>query len=453
MKIVSVVTAQLKRLKARLGSLWWHSALLFIVRRFADVVSLVIGTVLVPAALDQARLGAILPLTRLVQFVSLPQSIVLAGAKKYITVFAAKGERGKVKALLRDLAGLTSLLSIGAVAYLWFARGFILTRLRLEDPNIVWVLAGLIVISCWRPAVSTAIQGTQEFRRLILSRLLGPVVRLIAILFLLERFQIMGYVGANLVAGGCVVLFLSRGLHRYVAREVKARSYHKELREMARYLVPVGLSLVALTGQGVIEPWVIRQRLSSIDSAGYYMAFMFGNIPVYFASSIYPFLFPVVSTKFEKGKSTRRIHAHALIAVVLSGSVTTLLLLLFGEHVLGFREAWSKFSSYSCFLWQVGLVTTLTTVMNVHLAHENACRQFRYLTYLLPLVFIESALLYGLTGWGFFQPYLPSGVWNYVHSNVPITLQSIMILMLASRILIVLGIAVEVAMSNRRRDS
>ena len=84
--------------KKRLGSLWWHSLLMFGFSGMGHVMSLYIGAFLVPDVMARDSLGAVLPLTRLSGFLGVPLGIIVSVGLKYVTMFAARGEEGKVKA-------------------------------------------------------------------------------------------------------------------------------------------------------------------------------------------------------------------------------------------------------------------------------------------------------------------------------------------------------------------
>lgn len=433
-------------IRKRIGPLWWYSALMFVFARLGDVVNLYVGMFLVPAVITRDRLGAILPLTSMAAFVSLPLAIVVQAALKYLSIYEAAGQSGKSKALLRDVIRLSLVMAVVVAGYSWFGSAFVQRRLKLESPAIMWLVAAVGVSSCVKPVMVMAAQGLKTFYRLIVSNLLAPLSRVVAMVLLLGAFQLSGYLAATLVSNVVVILFLLHGLRPLLRRELASESYRADWRGIGRYLVPVGVTLLVLTLQQAVEPWVIRQRLPALDSAGYYVAAMFGNIPGYLGGAIIPFLFPLVSEAYERGDATRRMHVQAVAVTFLMGLAFTLVTALAGGWILGLQPAWREYSGFSGYIWQVSLMTTLYVALNCHIMHESACRRFRYLWYLVPAVLLEVALLYGVMGWPFFRPWLPAGLWNAVNSVVRRDLQFVVFFMLASRALVAAGLAIDLAL-------
>lgn len=444
MSVVETVIARLRRLKGRLGTLWWHSMLMFGVSRLGDVINLYIGAFLVPAILSQKQLGMVLPLMQLGLFVAVPVNIVSQTAAKYMNVFKTHDEIGKIKTLLRDMILLTVCYSLVIIVCLWFGRDFIGARLKFEDPMIIVLVACIGVTSCWSPTVTMASQGLKTYYRLTISRVVGPLTRLAVVLLLLERLGVVGYLSATFASSIALVLFLLGGIHRYLARSVVAESYRKHLKEMWKYLLPVGLTVLLAALQRTIEPWIIRQRLPEIDSAGYYVAAVFGLVPSYIVGAILPFLFPVVSERHELKQSTRKIHIQALIVIAVFGLALVALFFFAGGFILSQRPSWRVYAEYAPFMWRLALVTTLNSVFMCHIWHENACRRFRYLRYYAPVVLTEVIVLYVLMGWGLFKPWFPSNLWDAVHVLEVRNLNFIVQAMLVSRLVVMACVVFEI---------
>jgi len=424
--------------------------------RLGDVVNLYVGMLLVPAVVSQERLGAILPLLTLAPLVAVPLSVVVQTALKYLNVFHVRGEHGKVKAILHDLGILTTILSALVFVFLWCGRGFILKRLKVDHAHILWLVAASgIARSCWMPVARKTSEGLRKFYSLIVSNVLGPVARLACILLLLRRFQLSGYLAANVASSLAVVLFLAWGIRRYWDTRTVRESYRSHWPEMLRYLLPIAVLTLSSTLQLAAEPWIIRQRLPTVDSAGYYVAAMFGMIPRYLSAAIVPFFFPLVSERFERGESTHRMHTQVLGAVLCVGGVVSLFLFFSAGWLLSLHSAWRPYALHAPFLWKVGAITTLTSFTNCHVLHENACRRFTYLWYYVPIVILEIGSLYGLMGWPVFRPWLPEGVWLFVNGLIVRDLQFIVSFMLGARLLTSLCVIVSLrgVWHNRGRSA
>lgn len=446
MSVIESATTRLRRLKGRLGILWWHSLLMFGVSRLGEVINLYVGAFLVPAVVSQKQLGMVLPLMQLGLFVAVPVNIVSRTAAKYMNVFKTHDETGKIKTLLRDLILLAACYSLVIVVYLWFGRGFIGARLKFENPMIIVLVACIGVMSCWIPTVTMASQGLKNYYRLTISMIVRPLVRLLVILILLERLGVVGYLSATFASGLVLVIFLMSGIHRYLARSVVAESYREDLKEMWAYMLPVGLTVLMAALQRTIEPWMIRQRLPEIDSAGYYVAAVFGMVPSYIVAAIFPFLFPVVSERHELKQSTRKIHVQALTVVSILGFALVAMFYFVGGFILSLSLSWQVYAEYAPFMWRLALVTTLNSIFMCHMCHENACRRFRYLRYYAPVIILEIVVLYVLLGWGFFKPCVPAGLWETVRSLDVRNLHFIVRAMLVSRFAVMVCVILEVCL-------
>jgi len=425
---------------------------MFVFSRVGDVVSAYIAMFLVPDVIGEEELGVVLPLIYMVPFLALPLNIVLRVALKYINVFAAAGENGKIRAMLHHLFLVGIAVTVLLIAVMLSANDFVQARLRFQSPWVLPLVIATAIASCWMPLFMTVCQALKQFNRIILTRVLGPVVRLAVVLLLLERFRIVGYLGGMLAMNLALVALLGSGLRRYLS--VSPTGYRDDLASIGRYLVPIAVLMATSSLLQLVEPWVIRQRLPAVDSAGYYVAAMFGNIPLWVAPAMTPFLFPLVSERHERGECTRRMHLQSLGVVLLIGLSVAVALRYGGDLLLSLRSSWRQYADYAPYMWRQAVIATLTVFMSSHLLHETACRRFRCLAYYVPLMGGEAVLLYVLMGWGSMQGILPASWWECVDGWVQRDLGFILSIMLAGRILTALCICVEALFprGTRRRS-
>jgi O-antigen/teichoic acid export membrane protein len=406
---------------------------------------------LVPAVLVEGNLGAVLPLLKFGAVVSVPMTIIARTAMKYVSMLLVSEEHGKIKAILRDLALLSSLLSVAILIGLWLSWDFIECRLKFDDDRLLWLLGASVVISCWTPLALSISQGLKHFYRIILARLMGPIARLLVILLLLQQFQLVGYISANLAVGVVSLLLLGDGLLRYFRRDVAIESYRSLLPEMFQYSKPIAVVTLMVALQLAAGPWIIRQRLSESVSAGYYIASMFGNIPMWVAPAMMPFLFPLVSEKYEKGISTVKMHIQALSVVIFAGIAISAVLFVVGDRIIDLRPVWKLYHDYAAFMWQIALITTLDTVFMCHVTHESACREFSFLRFYVPLVIIEVVLLGVFMGWGDLRGVVPEDLWQFVNNVVPVGLQSVITIMLVMRLINIMFLLGSLVMRYSKR--
>ncbi len=426
---------------------------MFGVSRVGDVINLYIAMFLVPDYISEADLGIVLPLIYMVPFLALPLNILLRGALKYINIFDTKGESGKIKLMLYHLFGAGVLVSSILAAGTLIGGDFVKMRLRFESPLIIPFVVVIAAVTCWVPLFMMACQALKRFNRIILTRVVGPVARLLVILLLLEKFRIVGYLGGMLAMNIAIMILLASGIRRYFSRDVVCQSYRRELPAIGRYLIPVSIMMGATALQQLVEPWVIRQRLPDSASAGYYIVAVFGNIPLWVAPAMTPFLFPLVSERHERGLSTRRLHLQSLGAVLFIGLSLTILMLFGGAFLLSLRESWQRYADYAPYMWRQAMIATLTVFLGVHLLHETACRRFHFLAYYVPLIAGEAVLLYVLMGWDGMQGIVPMVWWNTIDGWVRHDLGFIMSIMLFSRIMATLFVGLDILLSSKVNHS
>jgi hypothetical protein len=239
------------------------------------------------------------------------------------------------------------------------------------------------------------------------------------------------------------VALLMRGVHR-------CRSYRENLREMWAYTLPLLALALATRVQGPIESLVVRHRLPAVDSAGYYYAVTFGAIPGYLTGALSPFLWSMVSDRFERGQSTARLFVHSQVFNLLAGGALTALLALVMPWVFSLPGPWRPYSAYAGFVWQVGLIRTLRQSLEYFTAYETACRRFRYVAYVAPLMLLEAGLLYGLPAWPLARPYVPEGLWQWVADRAAPSLPFFMGIMVAANAAFVAAMGIHLALRRGR---
>jgi len=444
--------APLRVLRAKLGTLWWHTFLMFCVCRLGDVVNLYIAMVLVPDVLQEAELGSVIPLTKLAVLIGTPLGIIGQTGRKYISVFLVAGDYGKIRRLLRDLGIISSIVSVAIVLVFLVCWPAIQERLKVTSHTHLTaiLIAATAIVTCWLPMATMAAQGLKGFYKLTASQIVRPVVRLTVILVALAGLQVAGYLLANVLSMAFVLAFLVVGLVRHFPKGFASRDYRLHVPEMFRYTWPIAALVIVQSLQVAIEPWIVRQRLPLGDSAGYYIAVMFGDIPRWVAPAMLPFMFPLVSERFERGDSTRGLHLQSLGFVLLVGLGMSLFLFFFGEWLLNLRPAWAEYSAYAAFMCPLSVIATADVLFNTHITHENACRRFRYLRFYVPILLCDVGLLYGAMGWALFKKWLPIDIWNTVEAFIHRDLTFILTFMLVARLVLAAFVGLDVIRKRSR---
>jgi O-antigen/teichoic acid export membrane protein len=441
---------QLKgRAKAWLGPVWWYAVVMFVVQRVGDVINLYAGLWLIPKWVPQAELGALLPLTQIGSLLGLPLAIILTPFTKFINAFGAKEEYGKVKALLTDaflLAGASALV-IGS--YTWVSAPHVFQRLRIDQRGILWLLCAMSVTAIIMPILNSALQALKQFRCMSVIGLVAAPARLVVLLLLLPVSGLLGYFGAQVVLYAASIGIGFWGLRRALSSGVRRASYFGNLKEMALYMVPVAVLMSVGSVSTTVQYFVIRQRLPDVESAAFYFCSRFAEIPNMLWSAVAIAFFPLVSEAFEKGKSTSRILGQSLAFTVLGGGVVAAVLGGGIQYLFAWVEKWRDYQPYAYLVIWMALANVLRVAFACFSTHEMACRRFTFIFYAVPLTILESVVLVSLTGYGFFESYLPASWVAWMASLRAARLEFIVGVMFGIAVAQFLGVAAHLALRAR----
>lgn len=403
---------QRAQIKQRLGVLWWYSGVMLFVQGGAAIINAYVGLWLVPRFVSPSQLGAVLPLSQIGALLGLPLAIILTPFLKFINVFTLRGEMGKVRSLLLDVLGIVAVSSVGVAIYTYWISPFVFLRMRVSGTALVWMLCSLGILGAVSPVLASALQSMQRFRVLAVSGLVGSPLRLAAVWLMVPALGIVGYFGAQLtvtVAGAAIAAW---GLKGVLSRNVPRESYRGHLSEMMHYTWPFVFLTVAGSIQGASEPFAIRHFLSDQDSAGYYVITKFADIPYGLWGALSVTFFPLVSERHERGEAPGKLLRQSLAFILVVGGISSLILTSCANRLIGLTSTWAAYRSYAWLMGLLSLRMVLTQAVVCFSTYEIACRRFRFAWYAATLSLIESALIYGLAGIGFFQPWLPSDWWR-----------------------------------------
>lgn len=441
---------KLQALRQRLGPLWWHSGLLIVASRLGDVLNLYTATFVLPGYLSAHDLGSVEPVTRLAGMAAIPLTVLSMIGAKLLSSYLATGAEAKVRRFARDVFFLAAASSVVFIILLTSSFNAIRVRLGLDSHHALLPLCGLAAITCWQPAVMIILQGLQRFRATAVIFVIDPILRLSLSLLLVPGLHLTGYLTALFVTGlgvTIVGMWAVKDLTSGGGRGARSRA---EWRELLAFAAPATLFVVSGSFQGFIEPFVIKHFLPTGDAAGYYVACRFGYVPIYFVSAISFVLFPLLSHRHERGESTARYLRQAMWGTAGAGLAGTLVLGGIADWLFGLRADWRVYMSYAPQVWKVGLMACAAALAGIYATHEAACRRFSFLWVVTPMILIETVILYGSFGWGAFRGLLPDPLWTAIYNGLPRTLDYALGLMLAARIITLLGLGLHRWVLQRR---
>jgi O-antigen/teichoic acid export membrane protein len=199
------------------------------------------------------------------------------------------------------------------------------------------------------------------------------------------------------------------GLRRRLGRAVKMEPYWgADWKPILRYARPVAIMTVAVSIQAAVETFVIRQRLPAIESAGYYIISRFGEMGASVGMTLLFVLFPLAAEKHEQGLDSFRLLWQAMAAALVSGLLLAVGFLAFGSWGLRLARSWRDYAAYAPQMALLTVIYSIRTAGGCFVYHQMACHRFGFVWYCSLASIIEAALLYSLTGYGFFSPYFPA---------------------------------------------
>lgn len=436
----------LEKVKTWLGPVWWYAVIMFAVQRFGDVVNLYAGLWLIPKWVPRSELGALLPLTQIGALLGLPLAIMLTPFAKFINAFGAKEEYGKVKALLLDALGLAAVSAAVIGVYTWLSAPLVLSRMRIAQTGILWLLCCLAVTSIFMPILNSALQALKRFRCMSVIGLVAAPTRLIVLLLLLPFSGLLGYFSAQVMLYAVSISIGLWGLRKALSRSVRRESYRSHLKEMCLYSLPIALTMSVGSISTAVQFFVIRQRLPDMESAAFYFASRFSEIPNILWSAVGIAFFPLVSEAFEKGKDTSRMLMQSLAFTVLGGGAVAVVLGVGIERLFGMVATWKDYQPYAYLVIWLSVTNVLRVAFACFSTHEMACRRFGFVFYCVPLALMEAFVLVSLTGYGFFAPYLPETWIAWMASLRAARIEFIVGVMFSIAALQFLGVLAQVAM-------
>jgi hypothetical protein len=411
---------RLSRLRARVGELWWITVLSFMIHRLADAINAFIGLWLVPRYVPVDELGTLLPLTNVSSMMALPLTLVAFPLLKFLTQYLQEGAFGKAKQILRD----TLFLALGLFVILFAVSPIVMpavfARMRIVDGllSVLIVITG--VVAALHPIFIIILQAQKLFIAMAFFSFVISVLRMAVMLVCLPIRGVSGYfvgqIVPNLFLFGAA-LYLSRSI---LGRRVKCQPYlDKDGWAIVRYsIAPVAYALCA-TFAVTVHTFVIRRCLPDIDSAAYYMLMRFADIALTIGTTCALILFPLAAEKNAPGEAYPRLLRHAITIPLAGGTLFTLVAtpavwLLF-RHV----SVWTCYLPYIPHLAVLCLSSAVRGAVYCYFTFQCARNSFRFVPFFCILLSIEGVLLYALTGYTFFTPYVPSSWINALDAFNP----------------------------------
>jgi O-antigen/teichoic acid export membrane protein len=398
------------RIKTRLGELWWYTLVIFIAQQLGAVINAVIGVWLVPHYVPKQELGALLPLASIGGLLGLPLTILMIPFMKFLNKYMVQEEYGKVKALLRDIFLLATITFVLVAGLAHFLMPLAFERLRVENGLLSILIISSGIMGALAPVFATALQALRKFNIAALTAFLSTVVRFVTLLVALPIRGISGYfVGQIVQFLFCIVVSLA-ALRKQLFSNVKMVSYWSEdWKPILKFTAWNALLYSVSQVMGTTEGFVIRHRLSEHESAGYYMISRFAEITFYISSAATVALFPLISEHHERVNNQEyRLLTQSSVVSFAAGLIFSIVFTPVVWYLFVLKEEWNAYLPLIPHMVALSLLQLIRGSTHCFVIFKTAKNEFDFVPYYVAVFGLEAVLLYCLTGYAFFAPWMPS---------------------------------------------
>ena len=383
------VAGKFRRPRHGAESVWGAALLLFVATRFGDAVNAVTGIWLVPKYVPQEQLGAVLPLAQVAAFVAMPLSLVLTPYAKLLNVHAERGETGKVKAMVRDASLCAAVALAVALVLVPLFLPLVFDLFGIENGNLALAIVLSAVLGALSPIFVETMRALKRFSFVSFCNAATPLVRFAAMTALLPLRGLTGY-----FAGQCSVpVFLSAAsLASFLrgSRGTKPEKWWRDDRAVFfAFLAPMAALVVSGNVRGMVEvlPFALMPK---IESAAWYQLTRFSDIAAYMGGAIVFVLFPVASSRHERGEDTLPLLLRAMALVLCLGTALSVALALAGRALFSSVGFLAPYAGFAGWLLPLGVLASVRTATGCFTAHEMACARFSFLRYTVPITLVEA---------------------------------------------------------------
>ncbi|MEI6647764.1 MAG: hypothetical protein WCP12_17135 [bacterium] len=434
-----------EKIKSSLGELWWYTIVLFMTQQLGAVINTFIGLWLVPKYVPQEELGAVLPLTSIGGLIGLPLTILMIPFMKFLTKYMAQEEYGKVKALLRDVFVLSSIILLMFSGLAYFFMPFVFERMRVENGLLSMLIICSGLIGALSPLFSTALQALKKFRILNLLSIGGACLRFITLLICLPIRGLSGYFVGAIVPSVASIMISLLVLRKRLNQHIKRQAYwNDDWKPILKYTAWIGLLYGSLYSVVTIENMVIRHRLPDVESAGYYMISRFAEILMSFGLSLSFVLFPIIADEHARRKGEGYDLYQILRKVFFISLLFGVVLFPIVYFLFWYKAAWHAYLAFMDMFVILCIVQVIRGVTQCYVTYETARSQVRLLPFLAICYIMEGFVLVALTRYGAFASWMPIRLFDAIAKFNPCRLSVILGIILSFNLIILLGLFIAI---------
>ena len=370
------------------------ATLLFLALRAGDLVNLAAGMWFVPKYVSPEDIGAVLPVSSFATFLSLPIFAFAMTVMKETAVLAERGERGRIKTLLRGVfLAAATLIALAAAAAAVVLPKF-LSAMRVKNTDAGLLAAAAAFLGCAAPVWTDALQALKRFRALAAIEVSSAVGRFAVMIAVMPAKALTGFFAGQATLPALRIIASSCALRKDLKAEPEpfweTPAIRRMLLSFAAILVYQGIAMYTST----LELSILRAALSDADSAGYYMASRFSDFLHYLTFPVLLVLFPYTAAAASRGESTRPFVIKSSFAVLCAALAVSAVYLFAGKELLSLMPNGRNYISFARLMPVLTIITALTSCQVFHTNTEVSAGRFGFLRWFVPLHLIYAASLH-----------------------------------------------------------
>jgi len=362
-----------------------HAALLFVALRAGDAVNLAAGMWLVPKFIAPAELGAVLPTTTIATLVSLPTFAFGMAVMKEAADLAGHGRRGQLKSLWRGAFVAIAILTVLSLVGAALSIPHYLQSMRIADTEAGFFVIAAAMLGSVAPVYTDALQAVKRFRSLAAAEIAAAVARISTMAALMPIRAFVGYFAGNAMQPLTRIAASVFALRRELAIEGERYWTRQNARALTiRFALTLGYLAVPM-GIAGIEQDLIRQELSSTDSAGYYVMTRLSDLMNYLTLPLLLVLFPYAAEAERKGRSTFSLVARSSLVTLLAAALLGMVYAQWGRPILALIPNGGDYAELLVHLPTLLAISALTACQTFFTNAEVAAGRFGFLWWFVPM--------------------------------------------------------------------
>jgi O-antigen/teichoic acid export membrane protein len=406
------------KLHAKLGDLWWYSAMIFIACRLGDVIQAFIGLWLVPRYVGTDELGAILPLQQLCGLFAAPIAILATVFSKFVNTYATREEYGKVKSFIHDVLAAASVIFLFCIIAAYLVIPHFYERLRVMSGSLTILILAAGFSGNISQLFSNALQGLKRFKTMTALNFVSAPIRLVTLLAAMPFRALSGYILGQTTPSASTTLIAGFAIRRQLRGIKRDTSWRCDIPAILRYLWPIAIYTAFGALFAAVIMTIYRQRLPEAESAAYYLISRFAETASYVGISMTVILFPLAAEAHEKGNENPTILKHTLMATFATTLAIALGFALVGKYLFSLTDTWASYLPYVHLLPWITVIFGISSMIGAIISYEMACRRFSIAYFITGFNAFIVAILISFTGYDFFRGILPDDIvdWLALHN-------------------------------------